>query len=115
MPQDKSRHDLIQGTLDMLILQTLDLGALHGHGIAKHIQRTSKDVLQVETGTLYPALRRLEQKKWIASRWELSQPHNRELKFYRLTASGRRHLAAEESRWNELVGAIGTVMRAREV
>lgn len=114
MPRDKGRPELLQGTLAMLILRTLRAGPLHGHAIAKHIQRTSNDVLQVETGSLYPALQRLERKGWIASRWESSRTHNRDLRFYRLTPTGRKQLAAEESRWNELVRAIGRVMRARE-
>ncbi len=79
------RVELLQGTLDMLILRTLRPGPAHGHGIAKHIQQTSDDALQVEHGSLYPALHRLERKGWIASNWELSKTHNRELKFYRLT------------------------------
>src|SRR5262249_20127715 len=108
-------EDLLHGTLDMLILRTLALGPLHGYGIAKHIQRTSDDVLQVETGSLYPALRRLEQKGWIVSRWERSEQLNRELRFYRLTAAGRKQLISEESTWARLVKAIAGVMKAEEV
>jgi PadR family transcriptional regulator PadR len=86
------RLDLVQGTLDMLILRTLRAGAAHGHEIAKHIQRTTDDVLQVEHGSLYPALQRLERKKWIAGKWELAKDRNREFKYYRLTAAGKKRL-----------------------
>ena len=106
----KDRIDLMQGTLDMLILRTLLLGAAHGHQIAKHIQRTTEEVLQVEHGSLYPALHRLERKGWIAGKWEISKERNRELKFYRLTPAGRRQLALEESKWKRLAAAIGRVM-----
>jgi PadR family transcriptional regulator, regulatory protein PadR len=109
------RQDLLQGTLDMLILRTLALGPIHGYSVAKHIQRTSDDVLQVETGSLYPALRRLEEKGWIRSWWDMSEQHNRELRFYELTAAGRKQLTAEESRWNQLVRAIAGVMKTEEV
>ena len=94
----------------MLVLRTLLLGPLHGHGIAKHIQRTSEDVLQVEHGSLYPALHRLERQGWIASKWQAVKDRNRELKFYRLTAAGRKQLAAEESKWQEMIRAISLVM-----
>jgi transcriptional regulator len=109
------RQDLLQGTLDMLILRTLALGTFHGYSIAKHIQRTSDEVLHVETGSLYPALRRLEQRGWIRSWWDMSEQHNRELKFYELTAVGRKQLTAEQSRWEQLVRAIAGVMKAEEV
>src|SRR5258708_7620823 len=115
MAKDKARHDLLQGTLDMLVLRTLVLGPLHGHAIAKHIQRSSEEVLQVETGSLYPALRRLEEKGWISSRWDVSKQHNRELRFYQLTAKGRKQLLAEESKWDQLVRAIRRVMKSQEV
>jgi transcriptional regulator len=101
---------LLQGTLDLLILRTLMFGAFHGHGIAKHIQRTSDDVLQVEHGSLYPALQRLERKGWIAARWE-PNPRGRELKMYRLTRAGRRQLVVEESRWAALVRAMQRMVR----
>jgi PadR family transcriptional regulator len=113
MAQDK-RTELLQGTLDMLILRTLQLGPAHGHEIAKHIQRTSDDVLQVEHGSLYPALHRLEQKGWLAAKWETARDRNREFKYYRLTAAGKKQLIAEESKWNQLVGAIARVMRPAE-
>ncbi len=110
-----SRQSLLRGTLDMLVLRTLLFGPLHGHGIAKHIQRTSDDVLQVEHGSLYPALHRLERQGWIASKWAKPKDRNRELKFYRLTAAGKKKLTAEESKWRELTRAIGLVMSpARE-
>ena len=101
---------LLQGTLDLLILRTLLFGPVHGHGIAKHIQRTSQDVLQVEHGSLYPALKRLERKGWISSAWE-PNARGRELKFYRLTPAGRKQLAVEESKWAELVRAIGRLLK----
>src|SRR5262245_42651571 len=115
MAKKPEKQDLLQGTLDMLILKTLKLGPLHGHAIGKHIQRTSDEVLQVETGSLYPALRRLEEKGWIDSDWEMSKQHNRELRVYRLTRLGMKQLTAAESKWNQLVRAIGGVMAAEEV
>lgn len=104
------RMQLLQGTLDMLVLRTLLLGAAHGHEIAKHIQRTSEEVLQVEHGSLYPALHRLERKGWVLSAWETATDRNRQFKYYRLTPAGRQQLATEESRWQQLVGAIARVM-----
>lgn len=104
------RPDLLQGTLDMLILRTLLFGPAHGHEIAKHIQRTSEDVLQVEHGSLYPALHRLERKGLLVARWETAPGRNREFKYYRLTPAGRKHLVREESKWKQLAGAIARVM-----
>src|SRR6266849_464275 len=101
---------LLQGTLDMLILRTLLFGPAHGHEIAKHIQRTTEDVLQVEHGSLYPALHRLERKGCVASKWEIAKDRNREFKYYRLTPVGRKQLTAEESKWKQLAHAIGGVM-----
>jgi transcriptional regulator len=102
--------ELLQGTLDMLILRTLLFGPAHGHDIAKHIQRTSADVLQVEHGSLYPALHRLEKKGWLIAKWETPKDRNREFKYYRLTPAGRKQLAAEESKWDRLAEAIGRVL-----
>jgi transcriptional regulator len=113
MTRDK-RTELLQGTLDMLILRTLQLGPAHGHEIAKHIQRTSDDVLQVEHGSLYPALHRLEQKGWLTAKWEMARDRNREFKYYRLTAAGKKQLLAEESKWNQLAAAIARVMGPAE-
>jgi len=113
MARDK-RTELLQGTLDMLILRTLQLGPAHGHEIAKHIQRTSDDVLQVEHGSLYPALHRLEQKGWLTAKWETAKGRNREFKYYRLTAAGKKQLIAEESKWNQLAAAIARVMQPAE-
>lgn len=104
------RIELLQGTLDMLILRTLHTGPAHGHQIAKHIQRSTDEVLQVEHGSLYPALHRLERKGLIASKWETAKDRNREFKYYRLTAAGRRQLTREESKWKQLSLAIHRVM-----
>jgi PadR family transcriptional regulator, regulatory protein PadR len=104
-----SRLGLLQGTLDLLVLRTLLAGATHGHAIAKHIQRTSEELLQVETGSLYPALHRLEAKGWIAASWELSDKGKR-ARFYRLTPLGRRQLAAERSKWETFARAMGLVL-----
>jgi PadR family transcriptional regulator PadR len=101
---------LLQGTLDMLILRTLLFGPAHGHQIAKHIQRTTEDVLQVEHGSLYPALHRMERKGWIISKWEAAKDRNREFKYYRLTPAGKKQLAREESKWKQLAAAVATVM-----
>ena len=108
--ESSDRIALLQGTLDMLILRTLLFGPAHGHAIAKHIQRTSDDVLQVEHGSLYPALHRLERKGWIASKWETAKDRNREFKYYRLTPAGKKQLTIEESKWKHLAHAIGRVM-----
>jgi PadR family transcriptional regulator PadR len=103
--------DLLQGTLDMLILRTLLGGAAHGHTIATIIERGSGDILQVEHGSLYPALYRLENRAWIASSWGTSE-NNRKAKFYRLTPRGRKRLVAETTRWERLVTGIGRVLSA---
>ena len=108
--QPAGRVELLQGTLDMLILRTLLFGRAHGHEIAKHIQRTTEKVLQVEHGSLYPALHRLERQGWVTSKWELGTGSNREFKYYRLTPTGRKQLAAQESRWKQLAQAIARVM-----
>ncbi|HUA64086.1 MAG TPA: PadR family transcriptional regulator [Verrucomicrobiae bacterium] len=104
------RVDLLQGTLDMLILRTLQWGAQHGHGIGQAIRRSSEELLHIERGSLYPALHRLEEQGLIASEWKASEL-NRRAKYYRLTAAGKKQLAREHSKWNLLVKAIGRVMR----
>jgi PadR family transcriptional regulator PadR len=106
---DKS--DLLQGTLDMLVLKVLDLGPMHGYGIAQRLEQISQAVLQVNQGSLYPALLRLEQQGWISSRWGASE-NNRRARFYSLTRAGRRQLAAESARWERVAGAIGRLLRA---
>jgi PadR family transcriptional regulator PadR len=105
------RIELLQGTLDMLVLRTLRFGPAHGHQIAKHIQRTTEDLLQVEHGSLYPALHRLERKGWIAAKWEpAAKDLKREFKYYRLTAAGKKQLVTEESKWKQMTSAIARVM-----
>jgi transcriptional regulator len=102
--------ELLQGTLDLLILKTLALGPAHGHTVAHVIERRSDDVLQIEHGSLYPALHRLEDRGWIASFWGTSE-NNRRARYYRLTPSGRKKLVEQEGRWDDLVRAIGRVLR----
>ena len=101
--------DLLQGTLEMLVLRTLRAGPLHGYGIAKSIRSASGETLTIEFGSLYPALKRLEAKAWIASSWQTSE-HNRRAKYYRLTAAGRKELTREHSKWADFVAAIGRIM-----
>ncbi len=101
--------DLLGGTLDMLILRTLEMGPAHGFAIAQSVAQRSNDVLLVEEGSLYPALHRLEKRGWITARWGVSE-NNRRAKFYRLTAAGRKHFAAEATRWAQLANAIARVM-----
>jgi transcriptional regulator len=110
MDPQPDRVELLQGTLDMLILRTLLFGPAHGHEIAKHIQRTTDNVLQVEHGSLYPALHRLERRQWVAARWEAGKDRKREYKYYRLTPAGRKQLTEEESKWKRLAQAIARVM-----
>ena len=105
-----NRIDLLRGTLDLLIMRTLLPGPSHGHAIAKHIQRTSEELLQVETGSLYPALYRLEARGWIAASWELSDKGKR-ARYYRITAKGRKQLADEQSKWDAFVRAMGFLLR----
>src|ERR1043166_7216254 len=104
-----TRVEFLQGTLDLLILRTLLAGASHGHAIAKYIQRTSEDLLQVETGSLYPALHRLEAKGWVAASWELSDKGKR-ARYYHLTPLGRKQLAAEQSKWQAFARAMGLIL-----
>lgn len=106
----QNRIEILQGTLDMLILRTLQWGPQHGHGIGQAIRNSSDDLLQIEHGSLYPALHRLEKQGWIASEWKASQ-NNRRAKYYRITAAGKDQLAAEESKWQLLVNTIARVMR----
>lgn len=108
-----SRVELVRGTLDLMILRTLLPAPLHGHAIAKHIQRTSEDLLQVETGSLYPALYRLEANGWVAAAWEKSDKGKR-ARYYRLTATGRKQLASEQSKWDAFVRAMGFLLKPTE-
>ena len=109
-PRVNDKLELLQGTLDMLILKTLLFGPAHGHGIATFIRQTTSEALVVEHGSLYPALHRLQRDGFIASRWEVAPGKSREFKFYRLTAAGRRQLNKQHSKWGDLVRAIGSVM-----
>ena len=109
-----SKQELVPGTLEMLVLKTLSMGPLHGYGISQYIQRLSQDVLRVEEGSLYPALQRMQAKRWIASEWKQS-PTKRRARYYRLTAAGRKQLGVEATSFSTVVQAIGRVMRAREV
>jgi PadR family transcriptional regulator, regulatory protein PadR len=113
MHQKAAQTDILQGTLDMLILQTLAPGPAHGHTIAHAIERRSEEVLLVEHGSLYPALHRLEDRGWIASFWGTSE-NNRKARYYRLTAAGRKQLTAEMSRWELVVRAVNRVLRPAE-
>ena len=106
--------DLVQGTLDLLILKTLALQPMHGWGIAQRIRQVSKDVLQVNQGALYPALHRLEQQGWIRAKWGESE-NNRRAKFYSLTRAGRKQLQLETNNWDRLAAAITAVVRLKEV
>ena len=106
---DDPRLDLLQGTLDMLVLRTLQWGPRHGHGIGQVIRQQSDDLLKVETGSLYPALHRLERRGWLKSEWGVSEANQR-AKYYRLTAAGKAQLLRERNRWSQLVHAIGRIM-----
>jgi len=105
----ESRADMLQGTLDLLILKTLSLGPMHGWGVSHRIQQFSRDVLQVNQGSLYPALHRLEHRGWISSEWGASE-NNRRAKFYRLSAAGRRRLSEEHIEWRRFAEAVDAVL-----
>lgn len=105
----KQKNEMLQGTLDMLVLRTLITGPAHGHTIAHVIEHSSDEVLQVEQGSLYPALHRLQDRGWVSSYWGTSE-NNRKARFYKLTAAGRKQFVAETSRWRQLAGAIGRVL-----
>src|ERR1700692_154138 len=107
--EEKSRLELLQGTLDLLILRTLIFGAEHGQGIARAIQQTSDQELLVEHGALYPALQRLEDRRWISAKWGPST-NNRKARFYSLTAAGRKQLVKETNKWKRLAGAIARIL-----
>jgi PadR family transcriptional regulator PadR len=113
MTREKTRIELLQGTLDLLILRTLVFGSAHGHAIAKQIRSMSEEVLRVETGSLYPALHRLEAQGWVSSAWDTSDKGKR-AKYYTLTRSGRKQLVAEQSKWEQLSIAMARVLRPAE-
>ena len=107
----ETRSDILQGTLDLMVLQTLDaMGPLHGYGIARRIEQVSEDVLQLNQGTIYASLLRLQQRRWISASWGVSD-HNRRAKFYLITKAGRRQLAAAADNWERIAGVIGRLMR----
>lgn len=108
----QNRIELLQGTLDMLILKTLQWGSQHGYGIIQAIRVSSNEVLQVETGSLYPALHRLERQGWLSSEWKQTESNQR-AKYYRLTAAGKKQLAAEHERWTQLSSAIAGIMNPK--
>jgi len=109
----ENRIELLQGTLDLMILQTLQWGSRHGYGILQAIRTGSDDVLQVETGSLYPALHRLERKKWIKAEWTVSE-NNQKVKSYQLTTAGKKQLAAERSNWERLTAAMAGILNPQE-
>lgn len=113
LKQREDRMDVLQGTLDMLILQTLQWGPQHGLGISEAIRRKSEELLKIEAGSLYPALHRLEGQGWLSSQWATSEKGQR-AKYYRLTRAGKKQLAAEQGKWNRFVKAIGLVMQPTE-
>ncbi|MGB7186893.1 MAG: PadR family transcriptional regulator, partial [Candidatus Acidiferrales bacterium] len=110
---DQQRLELLQGTLDLLILRTLIFGSQHGQGIARAIQQTSDEELLVEHGALYPALQRIEERGWISAKWGTSA-NNRKARFYSLTSAGRKQLVAETAKWNRLTAAIGRILESEE-
>ncbi len=107
---EKSKNDVLQGTLTLLVLKTLAREAMHGYGITLHIQQVSKDALRVEEGSLYPALHRMEEEGWIAAEWGTSE-NNRRARYYRLTSAGRKQLAEEQRTWERLTGAVASVLQ----
>lgn len=107
----KQKSDLPQGTLDLLVLKALSLGPMHGYGVGQRIQQLAEEMLQIEEGTLYPALYRIEQRGWIESEWGVSE-NNRRARFYKLTRAGRKQLAVEESQWERLTSAVAKVLQA---
>jgi PadR family transcriptional regulator, regulatory protein PadR len=111
--ESQDRLELLQGTLDLLILRTLIFGSQHGQGIARAIQQTSDEELLVEHGALYPALQRLEERGWISAKWGIST-NNRKARFYSLTSAGRKQLVAETAKWNRLTAAIGRILESEE-
>lgn len=113
LPEPLARIELLQGTLDLIILQTLRWGPRHGYGISQMIRANSLDLVQVETGSLYPALHRLERRKWIEADWTVSE-NNQRVREYRLTAAGRKQLAVERSRWEKLSSAMADILRVPE-
>ena len=107
------KAEVLQGTLDLMVLQTLDaMGPLHGYGIARRIEQVSNDSLQLNQGTIYPSLLRLEQNGWISSKWGVSE-NNRKAKFYSITRSGRKQLARETANWQQIAGTIGRLLESR--
>ena len=110
----ESKSDILQGTLDLMVLQTLDaMGPLHGYGVARRIEQISEDVLQLNQGTIYASLLRLQQRRWISASWGTSD-NNRRAKFYAITKAGRKHLAAEADNWQRIAGVIGRLLRLSE-
>jgi len=109
----QARLDLLQGTLDLLILRTLQAGPMHGWAVSERIQQISQEVLKVNQGSLYPALHRLEKRGWLAADWGESEK-GRQAKFYKLSARGRRQLASEESNWNRLAGAVANILQTAQ-
>jgi PadR family transcriptional regulator PadR len=110
----ETRSEILQGTLDLMVLQTLDaMGPLHGYGLARRIEQISEDVLQLNQGTIYASLLRLQQRRWISASWGTSE-NNRKAKFYAITKAGRKHLAAEADNWQRIAGVIGRLLRLSE-
>jgi transcriptional regulator len=112
-PRDTNRIDLLQGTLDLIVLQTLRWGAQHGYGISQAVNAHSREAFKLETGSLYPALHRLEKRGLVAAEWKTSE-NNQRAKYYRLTTAGRKQLAAEQSRWSQFVDAMASLMKPRD-